>query len=114
MKTLAVDANNDLYVGADGALAVVSGLTAVLQAAQQAAQTQLGEMIYAVDEGIPNFAAVWNGAPNVAQFEAALRRTLSAVEGVTGVSDLITTVRANTLSYSATITTIYGAGAING
>ena len=114
MRTLAVDGSNDIFIGTDGGLAIASELDAVLQVAQQATQTQLGEMIYAVDEGIPNFAAIWNGAPNVAQFEAALRRTLLAVEGVTGVSDLVVTAGNNALSYTATISTIYGAGAING
>lgn len=111
---LAVTAKNDIFIGPDGSLATSVDLQAVLEAAQQAAQTQLGEMIYAVDGGIPNFAAVWNGAANVAQFEAALRRTLLAVENVTGVLDLTTDVRANALSYTATIQTIYGPGVING
>lgn len=113
-RTIAVDANNDLFIGADGLLSLVDGLTATLQAAQQAAQTQLGEMLYAVDQGIPNFEAVWNGAPNLAQFEAYLRRAISAVDGVTGIQGLTVTARNNTLTYVATIQTIYGPGVLNG
>ncbi len=113
-KVLGVDANNDLYIGADGSLVVTTAVQAVMQAAQQAAQTQLGEMIYAVDQGIPNFDTVWNGAPKIAQFEAYLRRTLLAVEGVTGVQNLTTAVRANQLTYRAVIQTIYGTGAVSG
>lgn len=113
-KTLAVDTNNDIYLGADGALALASDLQATLQAAQQAAQTQLGEMEYAVDQGLPNFAVVWNGTPNRAQFEAALRRALLSVAGVKGISELTISTADNALRYTATINTIYGAGAING
>ena len=114
MRVIAADGNNDLFIGPDGSLAMATGLEAVMQAAQQAAQTQLGEMIYAVDSGVPNFAAIWNGAPNVAQFEAYLRRTLLAVNHVTGISGLTITVEGNKLSYTATIETEYGPGALNG
>lgn len=111
---LSVDAKNDLYIGPNGSLALSTGLQAVMQACQQAAQTQLGEMIYATDQGLPNFAAVWNGAPNLSQFEAYLRRMLAQVAGVTAVVDATVAVANNVLSYTATIQTIYGRGTING
>lgn len=113
-KTLAVDSNNDIYLGADGGLAIAVDLQATLQAAQQAAQTQLGEMEYAVDEGLPNFQVVWNGTPNISQFDAALRQALLGVAHVTGVQDLAIARADNKLSYTATIITDYGQGAING
>lgn len=113
-RVIAVDQNNDLYIGQNGSLATVTGLAAVMQACQQAAQTQLGEMIYAVDQGLPNFAAVWSGAPNLSQFEASLRATLLAVEGVTAVVSVVTDRSSNKLTYQATIETIYGLGALNG
>lgn len=114
MRVIAVDSNNDLYIGADGSLAMATALEAVLQAAQQAAQTQLGEMMFAVDQGVPNFGVVWNGAANVSQFDAYLRRAVLSVENVTGVRDLSITVAGNKLSYTATIETIYGPGVLNG
>lgn len=113
-RVLSVDSSNDIYIGPDGSLATSTGVNAVMQACQQAAQTQLGEMIYAVDQGLPNFAAVWNGAPNISQFEAYLRATLLAVDGVVAVVSLATTRADNRLIYEATIQTIYGLGTING
>lgn len=111
---LAVDGSNDLYVGVDGSLATATQLRAVMQAAQQAAQTQFGEMIYAVDQGIPSFDVVWNGAPNLAQFDAFLRRTLLAVPDVVGVES-IDIARANgVVSYVARIQTSFGPGVLNG
>lgn len=114
MKVIAADSNNDIYIGANGSLATATGINAVLQAAQQAAQTQLAEMIYAVDEGIPNFDVVWNGSPNVAQFEAALRRAILAVEHVIGVREVTIARADNALSYAAIIETDYGPGVLNG
>lgn len=110
----AVDARNDLYLATDGRLALSTGLASVMQACAQAAKTQLGEMIYATADGLPNFATVWGGQPSLPQFEAYLRRTLRAVEGVTDVTDIQTRVANNTLSYSAVIQTVYGSGALNG
>jgi hypothetical protein len=113
-RTIAVDSKNDLYIGNDGALALANDMIATMQAAQQAAQTQLGEMEYAVDQGIPNFDVVWNGSPNLAQFEAYLRRTIMSVTGVTGISELTVERAGGILRYSATIDTIYGTGTLNG
>ena len=113
-RTLAVDSNNDLYIGTDGLLAIATALQATLQAAQQAAQTQLAEMEYAVDQGLPNFAVVWNGSPNISQFDAYLRRALLGVAHVTGIRDLSITRGDNKLSYTATIETDYGPGVLNG
>jgi hypothetical protein len=112
--TISSDEKNDIYIGANGNLSISSGLNAVMQAAQQAVQTQLGEMIYATDKGIPNFSAVWNGAANIAQFDAALRRTLLAVEHVIGIDDLTISVQGNKLSYTVIIQTDFGSGALNG
>jgi hypothetical protein len=113
-QTLAVNQRNDLYIGLDGNLAQAFGLQAVLQAAQQAAKTRLGEMIYATDQGLPFFEAVWVGVPNLSQYSAYLRRTLLAVADVTDVSELTLSRSDNLLTYRAVIRTTYGTGAING
>lgn len=112
MKTLASDVNNDLYIGTDGRLGVKTDLEAVMQAAQQAAQAQLGEMIYAVDEGVPNFQTIWESSANVAQFEAYLRRAISAVDGVSKIESLTVNVRSGAIFYTAELLTIYGRGSI--
>lgn len=113
-RTLAADDNNDIFIGTDGSLAIATGLQATLQAAQQAAQTQLAEMEYAVDKGVPNFAVVWNGSANISQFDAYLRRAILGVAHVTGIRDLTIVTADNKLSYTATILTDYGPGVLNG
>lgn len=111
---LAVNAKNDLYQGADGNLALAQDRDAVMQALQQAAQTVLGEMIYAADQGVPYFDTVWGGSPNLAQFNAYLRRAFLAVDGATDVQALTVSVANKTLTYNAVITTVYGTVAVNG
>jgi len=112
--TVAVDDTNDLFIGADGSLSLRSDLLAVLQNCEHAAKTMRGEMIYAVDEGLPNFDTVWSGSPNRLQFEAFLRSALEEVEGVIEVQDLTSEQVADVLTYRAVISTIYGIGSING
>jgi hypothetical protein len=114
ISTLAVNSNNDIYVGNDGNLAIVYNLEATLQACAQAAKTQLGEMVLATDQGIPNFQTVWVGTPNLPQFEAAVRYALLNVPGVTGIQSFITSMQGTSLLYTAIIVTIYGTGNING
>lgn len=113
-RTLAVDHNNDIYIDANGTIAIATSLAATMQAAQQAAQAQLGEMEYSADKGMPNFAVVWNGTPNLSQFDAYLRRTILAVPHVTGISALTITTSGNQVNYSASIVTDYGPGVLNG
>ena len=112
MRVFASNTNNDIFIGTDGNLSIKTNLEAVMQAAQQAAQSQLGEMIYAKDEGVPNFQTIWQSSANVAQFEAYLRRTILAVEGVVKVESMTIRVESGTLFYTAEILTIYGRGAI--
>lgn len=111
-RSLAVDSTNDIFIGADGSLTVATELAAVIHMCAQAAKAQLGEMIYAVDEGMPNFDVVWNGVPNPGQFEAYLRRTLLAVTDVISVDAVTIEAQGASLNYTATITTIYGSGIV--
>ncbi len=113
-QTFAVNENNDLYLGPDGNIAMARDLQAVIFDCRSIAKAQLGEMIYATDQGIPNFETVWNGVPNLQQFEAALRANILSVPGVIGVDSVVVTQENNTLSYTISIVTIYGTGVVNG
>lgn len=114
MLALSVDANNDIYLLADGNLALARDLSACMQACAQAVKAQAGEMIYATDQGVPNFRTIWNGAPNLLQFEAAVRLALLAVPGVQSVVSLTSRLDGERVVYAATIKTIYGLGTLNG
>lgn len=112
-QTFTTDSNNDIFIGSNGNLSISSGIEGVLQACQTAAKAQLGEMILAIQSGVPNFQTIWESTRNVAQFEAYLLRTLLSVDGVRGVKELTTAVNNGILSYSAVIVTIYGTGELN-
>lgn len=112
--TLATDGNNDIFMDSGGNIGIVRNIQACKEAAQQAAQSQLGEMQYFVDRGIPNFQVLWNGHPSVAQFEAALRRELLRVTDVVEVSALVSRLNGDRVQYVAAIVTTFGPAEING
>lgn len=108
------DANNDLYVAADGNLAFGSGLSAVVQSVQNATQAIRGECVFDIELGLPNFETIWNGAPNVGQYESALRSAILAVPGVRDILSLEIAANADAVGYTARILTDFGAGVVNG
>lgn len=103
----------DLTIGDDGNLVIVTDLNAVLADAARAARTLLGEMVLAIDEGIPYFEVVWNGSPNLNQYQASLRDRILNVPGVLEVVSLSLGQSASTLDYEAVIRTIYGTGTVS-
>ena len=106
-QTFAVNSNNDLYIGRDGNLAIVNSLDAILQNCEHAAKTTLGELVLQTNVGIPDFQVVWNGVPNIQQFNASLRQALLAVDGVVEILSLNTVRNGDALIYQAVIRTIY-------
>lgn len=107
---------NDLYIGSDGNLAMAIDVEAVLQDCAHVAKTILGEMVLQTDLGIPNFETVWQGVPNLPQYEVAVRSALLSVPGVIEIVafNFNTEATIDNLGYTAVIRTIYGQGAISG
>lgn len=111
-QSIGLDANGDIHT-ANGNLVFVSSLSAVMQNCQTAMLAQRGEMMYATDTGMPTLQTAWNNySPQ--QFEAAARAVITAVSGVVSVLAFSAKLTDGTLSYSATINTIYGVSSING
>ena len=115
IKTFAVNAAGRIYLDNSGNLAVLEGLPAVIQICKNAVRTIKGEQAFNTKAGMPTFQAVWQvGIPNIPQFQAALRNAILGVEGVTAANVIQTSISSGVLSYTALITTIYGAGDISG
>ncbi len=112
MRTFAINATNDLYLGHNGQLAIATDLQAVLHCCKTAMQAQLGEMQYEMQRGMPDFETAFN-TYNPAQYEAAGRSTLTAVTGVVQVLSFSVTRHNGQLIYTATIQTVYGEGNIS-
>ena len=113
-QTFGVNGNNDIYLNADGNIVVLSGIEAVAGACKTISQSQLGEMVYAKTQGLPNFESVWVGVPNLRLWQSYLQNSLQNVSGVQEVTDISYVAASNKLSYTATITTQFGTTQITG
>lgn len=111
MISLKLDSNRKLTLNASGNLATVSGLAAIVQNCETAMRTQLGEMYYNADEGIPTRDTLWDRY-NPTQFIAAGRLRLAGVEGVTKVLTFTAEKSGNIFTYTAKIETVYGLGVV--
>jgi len=114
MRTLAVNENNDIYLGADGNIAIASDINAVMQLCEQEARIRLNELPYAQSQGIPFFNSVFTDSPDLSLYEMYLRRQFARVDNVTGVQSVAFNIDNNVLSYEAVIVTTYGTGVARG
>lgn len=114
MRIFAVDDNNDLYLGANGRLALHGDLDAFGQACKHAMQALLGEMVFAGDRGLPYAQLVWVGNPQLRQFEEAARSLLLSIPGALAVTEFACEISGDALVYRAVISSIYGPAALAG
>lgn len=112
MRSFATDGFNDLFISGRG-LAVDTGLAAILAVAKHCAQSILGEMVLAKDQGMPYFETVWAGNPSSAAFEAAFRARVSAIDGVQEIASLEARLIGDQMRYTAEIVTVFGVGSLN-
>jgi len=114
IRSFGIDENNDLVLGDDRNLSIVTNLQAVLNVCEHAAKAIRNEMIYAQGEGMPDFETIWNGSPNPAAWEAAFRTRIRKVQDVTGIVSFTPRRDGDTWKYEAVISTVYGEGRISG
>lgn len=114
MITFATDEDNDLVIGADGNLSLITSIPAVAQTAAHYAQTLLNEMIQDYDNGVPFFIVAFGSSASIPQFEAAMKKRILQAPEVTGIASFETAQDGDVLRYTATIETIYGSANING
>lgn len=110
----AEDENGDTYIDPDtGDQAILTGADAVGQLCKSRIEAQRGEMRYAADQGMPTRATAFDTF-NPHQFEAAARAIILGTTDVTGIESFSMYQNANTLYYTAVITTNYGTTTIGG
>lgn len=114
MKTFQTNPNNDFVRGADGNLVIIQDIQAVAQESRHFAATLRGEMIHAIDEGVPYFRDVFSKTPNLSQIEAHLRRRIMSLANVEKINSLTAFIEVETLKYTAQIKTNFGDIEING
>lgn len=112
-KSIATNRNNDIFVGPDGNLAMVSGLDAIVQNCKNVMETQTGELVLNLPRGVPTLDTIFlKYTPE--QFEVAARAMLLTIAGVLSVESFTIVKSRGVARYAAVISTIYGPGVVNG
>ena len=112
--SLQTNSSNDIFLDGYGNIATCTGQLAVLQDCEHAVKALAGEMIFQQDEGMPYFQEVWaGGVANLAQFQAALKKTLLNVPFVIKVFNISVQLVSSSLEYSCDIESAYGKLALN-
>lgn len=114
VRILQTNDKNDIFTTPGGRLAIVTDLQAVIQQAEHAIAAQQGEMIYALTRGTDIERNLFSGSPNALSFESFARAALDRIPQITNVDSFDIELNGSTLSYTATITTVYGTGTLSG
>ncbi|XAO54178.1 baseplate wedge protein [Yersinia phage vB_YenM_P744] len=114
MRSLATNSDNDIYFGADGNLAIIYDLPAVVQACEHASKVLLGELPYAQLRGIKFFDVGFTSSPDLGLYSSQLISILKTVPHVEEITSLTFKRTGTTLQYEATIVTEFGSEVISG
>jgi len=115
-QKIAVDENNDWYLGKDKHLAIATDLQAVLEECEHTAKVVIGELVFNQSKGVLSFSSegTFGNVPDLFFYDSRLRRAFEALTDVIEVEDLNIRRVDDVLSYAATIKTVYGSGDITG
>ena len=108
MRSFKRDKNYDLTTNSLNDIQLAEDLQSCIEACESASMTMINEQIYNINEGLPNFKAIWNGKPNIRQFEVGLRRQLLLVPNVLEVVKFDGVIQDGKLIYNVTIKSNFG------
>jgi hypothetical protein len=104
--SIGTNGNNDIYLGADGNMVMVSGVDAVKQDAEHALKAQFGEMFLQPTDGMPATDDVFLDQ-QFARYQAVGIKTLKNINGIVSVLSFVIIQDGDTMKYTAVFTTVY-------
>lgn len=114
MRTIGIDANNDIYIDNANNLAVKTNIEAMGDIFINKSQTNLGELLYNTEKGIDFFNTVFSSPTYTDLFQNEVITQLEDTEETQEVINFIGEIEENTYSYSVDIQTTYGKVSLNG
>ena len=109
----AIDSDNGFLLS-QNQIVLLEGVEAIAVNCTTEVQTLTGEDPYFQLKGMPNFQTIWEGSPNVPDFETSLRDALLNINGVFNATNFIYDLNDNILTYSIEIQTFIGFTTIEG
>lgn len=104
--SIGTNANNDIYLGPDGNMVMVSGIEAVKQDAEHALKAQLNEMFLQPGVGMPATDDVFLDQ-QFARYQAVGIKTLKGINGIVSVRSFVITQDGDTMKYTTIFSTVY-------
>lgn len=114
ISTLAINANNDLYLVDGSNFGVLTGIDAVVQDVGQATRKVRGENQFNINEGVDYFGAVFSPVPDYDAFRAQLIDAALSVPDTIDVVSVTMARAGDAINYQMEITTIYGTTTVSG
>lgn len=114
MLTIGINDTNDIYLDAQGNLAVKKDLEAMGDIIINKSQTNRGELLYNSEKGIEFFSTVFGEPVYLDLFQSELIEELENTEAVQAVYDYTPSISGGVYAYTANIQTDYGKIALNG
>lgn len=104
--TFAYDDNtSDLMLDRNGNLLMATGRQALSYITQNAIRTVRGELIFAVDQGVPYFTTIFASPPNLPMWEFYVKDTALSVPGVLAVTSFRHEIKNNAVNYEMVMET---------
>ena len=105
-----INDNNDIFLDADGNLALVKDIEAVKVAVLCQTRTNYGEVILNTKAGIPYFQTIFTAHPDIELWKKYMKDTILAIPKILGISNFKTYIDygTNLLQYAIVINTEYG------
>lgn len=114
ISTIAINKKNDIYLDGSNNIAMKNDIHAVADVVLNKARTNLGELQFNKDIGIPYFSLIFTSNPNLNLWEKFMEDSALSIEGVTDINSFQYEVNGNILTYQMTIKTQFGSMTING
>lgn len=115
MKTIATNANNDIFINPSGNLELVSGAQSAMQTIRHAVLTNLGELPLNKQAGVAYFDTVFCDTPDLESFQQSVQSAAEQVSEVQSVDEFLMQNQEGILRYQMNITLKDGSEvAVNG
>lgn len=114
ISTIAINSNNDIYLDGNNNIAMKKDINAIADIVLNKVRTNLGELQFNIDLGIPYFTTIFTSTPNFDLWQKFVEDSALSLNNVTEIVDFNKTIQNNTLTYSMTINTNLGVITVNG
>lgn len=114
MQTISINQNNDIFIDANGNIALTNDLKALSDVCKNKVLTTLGEPQYNQLNGVPYFETVFCDVAKPDLFQTAVIETIEQTEHVVRVTEFNYSQNNNILSYSLKIISDFGEILLNG